>query len=146
MRFTSLLFLSALAACGGAIETNLLDGGADASSGPDGSPSDASTKDSPIVVDTGVPLTCDDLANELTQETPSAEACCATCDIVQCTAQVDGLCCPITVNNANTNAVQAYEATLQQFRAAHCAVNCPAIACAQQPSGMCDPSGSCSQQ
>jgi hypothetical protein len=110
--------------CGGAVATPLLDGGDDASDGADN---------------------CSQLLEQLASQEPTATQCCSTCNSLQCTAQVDGLCCPLTVSAAGSDAVKAYEATLTQIRSAHCPVNCPAIACTTKPTETCNPSGICQQ-
>jgi hypothetical protein len=115
-------------ACGGAVATPLVDGGG----------SDAANDSPP---------TCDQLFQQLTSETTAATSCCPTCKSLQCTAQVDGLCCPLTVSNATSDAVKTYEATLAQIKASHCAVNCPALACSTKPTMTCDAinGGTCRQ-
>ncbi len=137
----ALLAVSALA-CGGAIDTGLLDGGGDGSSGNDGSPQqDGGKPDSPT-------NTCDSLAAQIANAESAATACCPTCNVQQCTQQVDGMCCPLTVTDPNSAGVKTYEAALKAFTDAKCVANCPAIACSTKPSGMCMPmgsSGQCSQ-
>jgi hypothetical protein len=148
MRFSRLsiaLFTSLALACGGAVDTGLLDGGGDGGSQSDATSSDGATnKDSGNKNDASPP-TCDDLINELASQQTAAEQCCSTCDSLQCTEQVDGLCCPLSVDDENSDAVKAYEATLAQVKELKCAINCPAIACTQHPTGVCNQSGTCAQ-
>ena len=128
--------------CGGAIDTSLLDGGSDASTGKDAGGSDSAPGKYAAGPD------CQALYAQLQSEEPQAEQCCATCNSVQCTQQVDGLCCPLTVNNGDSPAVKTYEATLKAFRDAGCSTACPAIACAAKPTGLClgnSQDGTCSQ-
>ncbi len=131
-----------LGACGGAIDTTLLDGGSgDGSSGNDGSQQDGGKSDSAT-------NTCDALAAQVANAESAATACCPTCNVQQCTQQVEGMCCPLTVTDPNSAGVKAYEAALKAFNDAHCVANCPAIACSTKPSYMCMPMGSggqCSQ-
>jgi hypothetical protein len=127
-----LLGLSLLMGCGGALSSPLLDGGTDGGGDASGDAADAG-------------VTCDQLFAQLATQETAATTCCAMCDIVQCTAQVDGLCCPLTVNEPNGDSVKAYEATLMELQSAHCAFNCPALACSTKPSGMCDQTGACKQ-
>ena len=139
----TLLFASCflLAACGGVID-NPFDAGTDGSPAKDGS----SGNDGSPATDGSAP-SCESLQAQLAAEEPAAEQCCATCDSLQCTVQVEGLCCPLTVSN-NTGAVQAYELTLAQFHAAGCVTNCPAIACATKATDNCvgtTQNGTCAQ-
>ncbi len=144
LKHFSFFGIAALVACGGAIDDGLLDGGGDGAS--DSASSDGSASDAPTGVDTGGGPSCDNLENDLASETNAAETCCPTCDSVQCTAQVDGLCCPLTVDVATSDAVKAYEATLAQIKALGCSVNCPALACSSKPTGKCLQNGTCAQQ
>ena len=134
----TLLFASCflVAACGGAID-NPFDAGTDGGPANDGSPG----KDGSPASDGGLgPPSCDQLGAKLAAEEPPAEACCATCDSLQCTVQVEGLCCPLTVN-PNSAGVTAYENTLVEFHAAGCVANCPAIACATKATDNCIANG-----
>lgn len=113
----------ALVGCGGTIVGGL-DGG-----GQDG----GGTQDAAV--------DCNALAAQLQAEEPAAEQCCATCNSIQCTTQVDGLCCPLTVNLASSDAVKTYEATLKAFNDAKCLHSCPALACSTKPSSVCNGTG-----
>lgn len=140
----TLLFASCflLAACGGVVD-NPFDAGTDGSPAKDGS----SGKDGSPATDGGGP-SCQALQAQLASEEPAAEQCCATCDSLQCTTQVPGLCCPLTVNSTDSPAVQQYETTLTAFHAAGCVTNCPAIACATKPTNNCvgtTQTGTCAQ-
>ncbi len=128
--------------CGGAIDTGLLDGGSDAGAGKDSGATDGAPGKDAAGPD------CQALYAELQSEEPQAEQCCATCNSIQCSQQVDGLCCPLTVDSADSPAVKTYEATLKAFRGAGCATACPALACATKPTGLClgnSQNGTCSQ-
>jgi hypothetical protein len=126
-----------LLACGGAIDTTLLDGG-DGGGNKDG----GGGKD-------GAAGTCDSLLAQLSSEEAAAIACCPTCNVQQCAVQVPGLCCPLSVTNADSNTVKTYEDTLQAIKDAHCDVACPALACSTNPSGQCTQqsaqTGTCAQ-
>jgi hypothetical protein len=132
-----------LAACGGATDTlgSADDGGAHADSGADAgkSPDGGGTgPDGGVGIDSGVD--CNALAASLTDLQAKAQACCATCDIVQCTASVQGLCCPVTVNSASAQTTLDFEAAVQQYHQ-DCPSECPAIACEKSPSGVCGAAG-----
>lgn len=142
MRFFAFALAISLTACGGAIDTNLLDGGlGDGSTSNDGT----TTTDSSPKNDGGGQPTCVDLVNQLNTEQTAAEQCCPTCNSLQCTQQVDGLCCPVTVNSSDAQAVKTYLDTLDQIKNLKCAVNCPAITCSTKPTGICMQGGTCQQ-
>jgi len=155
MRSLLVMLLSAvslgLGACGGATDT--LGGGStgdsgtseggDASSshdggggGPDGSPG----SDGSPGVDGGVD--CNALLSQLNALQAKAQACCAQCDIVQCTAAVAGLCCDVSVSSATSQTTTDFETALTQYKQA-CPSECPAISCPKAPSGICGASGEC---
>lgn len=123
-----------LCACGGAIDTTLLDGG-DGGGQKDAQPDVGQTS-------------CDALYQQIQADEAAATQCCPTCNVMQCTQQVEGVCCPLTVNSGDSPAVKAYESALQAFKDAHCVAACPAIACSTQPSDKCmqtGTSGTCAQ-
>jgi hypothetical protein len=141
MKYLACALTVFLGACGGAIDTNLLDGGDGGGGGNDGSQQDGTTSDAPA-------NTCDALAAQIANAEAAATECCPTCNVQQCTQQVAGLCCPLTVTNPDSAAVKSYEAALKAYNDAKCVANCPAIACSTKPSGMCmqtGSSGQCSQ-
>lgn len=120
--------------CGGVIGDPLGDGGGtDGTTGNDAQPgSDAGPS-------------CTKLLADLETARLAAIQCCPTCNIVQCVTQIDGLCCPVTVTSADTDASKAYEKALAAVKNAGCMVNCPAIACSTQPSNDCQNDGTCRQ-
>lgn len=136
LRFSAVGLFLLLTGCGGIVDSPLLDGG------PDGAPADGGA-DAVSTPDSG--QTCDSLLNQLATEATSAVQCCATCNIAQCTVQVEGLCCPLTVDSQSSAAVMAYEATLAEIKASHCIVSCPGIACSTKPSDVCSQGDSCMQ-
>jgi hypothetical protein len=152
MRFLSTLRLAlfasslALAACGGSTEIipgGSPDAGPTGDAGQDSAPSSdggSPQPDSGIGIDSG--LDCDAQLAALNALQAKAQACCATCDIVQCYSAVPGMCCAITVNEPASPATQAFEAALKQYQAA-CPYGCPAIACPKAPTGICGASGEC---
>jgi len=85
---------------------------------------------------------CNALLAQLDTLQAKAQQCCPNCNIVQCTGMATGLCCPITVNMATSQAAKDFEAARVAYEAA-CPSECPAIACLKVPSGVCDPSGVC---
>ena len=120
--------------CGGALSSPLLDGGTDGGGDASGDAADAG-------------VTCDQLFAQLATQETAATTCCAMCDIVQCAAQVDGLCCPLTVNEPNGDSVKAYSR-----RRSHGAPVGPLRVqllrpwrVSTKPSGMCDQTGACKQ-
>jgi hypothetical protein len=72
---------------------------------------------------------------------PAARACCVACQIVQCNMTAMGECCPISVDNPNSTAVQAYEKALSTYKD-QCHPACPQASCPMAPTDMCDPSTS----
>jgi hypothetical protein len=129
LRFSVCLFLCA---CGGVID------GPGSDSGLTDTSSDAASKSDGAV-------DCTALTNQLAGQEPNAIQCCSTCNIVQCSYQVPGLCCPLSVTSATSDAVKIYEATLAQIQKAGCLVSCPAIACSTKPSGVCSQTNICAQ-
>ena len=128
-----------LIACGGATTTPLLDGG-----GTDGGPaSDAHADVNPPGQDGGPD--CTKLLADLDQKQQAATQCCLTCNSLQCTQQIDGLCCPVTVTSGDSLASKDYLAALKAVKDANCQVNCPAIACSTKPTDVCMQNGSCAQ-
>ncbi len=132
MKYLAFALTLSLSACGGAIDTTLLDGGDGGGSGKDGQ-SDSPGTD------------CNALAAQIQNAEAAATECCPTCNVQQCTQQVDGLCCPLTVTSGDSAAVKSYEAALKAFNDAKCLASCPAFACATKPSGNCMQSGSSGQ-
>ncbi len=140
MKSLSCALALVLCACGGAIDTTLLDGGDGGGGG--GNDGGGGQKDGQPQAD------CNALYQQVQSLEAAATACCPTCNVMQCTQQVDGLCCPLTVDNPDSSDVKAYESALKAFRDANCSTACPAIACATKPSGQCMQSGnngSCAQ-
>ena len=137
MRFF-LLACAAMLACGGAQSSPLFDGGSgDAASGTDAS--DAGTPSA----DAADPCTA--LLADLEVKRQATIQCCLTCGTLQCTQQIDGLCCPLTVTSSDSLASKDYLTALKAVRDAQCAVNCPNLACSQKPTDVCDKNGNCTQ-
>jgi hypothetical protein len=138
--------LAGLPACGGStsiIQGESPDTGATGDAGQDAAPvpdGGGSQPDTGTGVDSGPD--CDALLIELNALQAKAQACCATCDIVQCYSAVPGMCCDISVTEPTSPATQAFEAALTQYKQA-CPYGCPAIACQKAPSGVCGASGKC---
>ncbi len=134
-----------LVACGGStaiVQSNPDAGstdaaGEDAASFPD---SGGTHPDAGPGVDSGPD--CNAMLTELNALQAKAQACCATCDLVQCIAAVPGMCCDLSVTEATGPATQAFEAALTQYKQA-CPYGCPAIACQKAPSGICGATGEC---
>jgi hypothetical protein len=137
-----------LVACGGATGTlpgSDPDSGGREDAGEDATPSPTYDAGEPLPdsgggTDSGPD--CDALLTQLNALQAKAQACCAQCDIVQCYTAVPGMCCPISVTEANGPTTQAFEAALTQYQQV-CPYGCPAIACQQAPSGICGASGEC---
>jgi hypothetical protein len=143
--FVTPVALAGLVACGGS--TSIIQGNADAGSSDDAGQDAAPASDSGgPQTDTGTGVDsgpdCDALLAELHALQLKAQACCATCDIVQCYTAVPGMCCEITVTEATSPATQAFEAALTEYQKA-CPFGCPAIACPKAPTGICGASGEC---
>ena len=130
-----------VAACGGAEGTPLFDGGGN---GDDATASDAQSTDAQPKKDSGPD--CQVLLADLEQKRQAAVQCCLTCGSLQCTQQIEGLCCPLTVTSGDSLASKAYENALQAIKDANCVINCPAVTCSTKPSLLCEQSGSCAQQ
>jgi len=140
-----LLFSVPLATgCGGATDTlggGGGDGGSEGGAGGEGGHVDGGKADSGGAgPDGGSGTDCTALYAQVNELQAAAQACCATCDIVQCTVSVNGLCCPVSVNSAGSSATQAFVAAVQQYQAA-CVSMCGAFSCPKAPSGICGGSG-----
>ena len=140
------LFALLVAACGGAGGTPLLEGGA----GDDATTTDAqpgndaqSGNDAQPGKDAGP--NCQALFADLEQKRQAAVQCCLTCGTLQCTQQIEGLCCPLTVTSGDSLASKAYENALQAAKDANCQINCPPNTCSSKPSNLCQQTGSCLQ-
>jgi hypothetical protein len=127
-----------VAACGGTSVAIPDDAGApgvydSATEGGDGGASgrDATSADAPGA------SSCDDLYAQIAQQKADAQTCCPTCKSIQCSAVVQDLCCPISVQAAKADQLTAL---IQQFNAA-CHHACPAIPC-PRVSMQCDPNTS----
>jgi len=143
MKCLSCILASAAVACGGVTTGPILDdGGSDATTDGPGSGGDSGTDAQPPA-DAGPD--CNKLLADLEAKREAAVQCCATCDSLQCGTQVDGLCCPVTVTSATSQATKDYLAALAAVRTAQCSVNCPNIACSSQPSSVCQQDGTCKQ-
>ena len=132
-------------ACGGAEGTPLLEGGSgdDATSTNDAQSSDAQTNDVQPGKDGGP--NCQALLADLETKRQAAVQCCLTCGTLQCTQQIEGLCCPLTVTSGDSLASKAYENALQAVKNANCVINCPPNTCSSKPTNVCQATGSCLQ-
>ena len=133
-----LSFALALVACGGATTTPLLDGGEG-----DDATTDSGQSDAQPGKDGGSP--CAQLFADLEEKRTAAVQCCSTCGTLQCTQQIEGLCCPLTVTSGDSLSAKAYENALQAVKNANCTINCPPVTCSTKPSNICQTSGSCVQ-
>jgi hypothetical protein len=136
-------------ACGG---VTTLPAGDDAGSGTDaagsgadaapdsGAGNDSGSGDDGPSSDAGVD--CPTMSTQLEQLEEQAAKCCPTCDLVQCTVSLPGVCCSISVNSANSQASKDYEALLKVFLQ-QCHPECPAILCPKSPSFSCGATGEC---
>lgn len=132
---------AALAACGGVTTSPLLDGGGG---------NDATTKDGGGGPPDATPgpeagPDCTKLLADLQTKQQAAIQCCLTCGSLQCTQQIEGLCCPLTVTSNDSLASKDYLAALKAVKDANCQVNCPALACSQKPTDICGTNGTCNQ-
>jgi len=139
MRTTWLLAAAFCVGCGGAIDTGLLDGGGGGGGdggggGKDGGGGGGDAADK-----------CAQLLAQAEQARLAAIECCPTCNVQQCSQQVDGLCCKVTVTNPDSTAVKTYLDALKAVQDAKCQVPCPAIACPVDPTNVCQQNGSCAQ-
>jgi hypothetical protein len=108
-----LFLLFFVVGCGGLVGPGL-DGGGDAKS------NDAVADAAPDAVD------CNQRLAELSAAAAMAAQCCATCNVAQCTQQLDGICCGLTVNDKSSTASAAYLNKLAAVRAAGCGPHsCP---------------------
>jgi len=137
------LFASLLVACGGAGGTPLLEGGADDATTNDAQASDAQGNDAQPNKDAGPD--CQQLLADLEAKRQDAVQCCQTCGSLQCTQQIEGLCCPLTVTSGDSLAAKAYESALQAVKDAKCVISCPPVTCSTKPTLFCQQSGSCMQ-
>src|SRR5258706_1977075 len=97
------LLFALLAACGG-VDSPLLDGGTES----DGADSASDAQDN-----------CPQLLASLDAKQATAIQCCTTCNSLQCTQQIEGLCCPLTVTSADSLSAKDYLAALKAVRDAH---------------------------
>jgi hypothetical protein len=139
-----LSFALALVACGGATGTPLLDSGdGDDATTDSGQTNDGQSGDAQPGKDGG--SQCTQLFADLEEKRTAAVQCCLTCGTLQCTQQIEGLCCPLTVTSGDSLSAKAYENALQAVKDAKCPVNCPPVTCSAKPSNVCQTTGSCAQ-
>ncbi len=117
------------------MSTGLLDGGSGTDGGGNGDAGNGGD----------AAASCAQLLSKLDQARQAAIQCCPTCNVSQCTQQVDGLCCKLTVTSQDSQAVQTYLAALKAVQDANCQVACPAVPCPAGPSNVCGPSSTCVQ-
>lgn len=123
------------------------------------SPPPADAGSDPLAVDAGHPETgapppdsgapadgggpCDHL-KELVDQASALARSCDQRAAAPCSAAVDGLCCPVTVDAANNAAVNDFQQAVKNYKA-RCMPNCTKILCgvSPPPSNQCDTSGAC---
>jgi len=75
---------------------------------------------------------------EVTMKQESAQTCLPEADPkTQCQDIIEGLCCPIGVNNMNSPEVIAYLEALKAFQENGCIATCPPIPCPSMPQANC---------
>ncbi len=75
---------------------------------------------------------CDALMRDVERKLEAAKSCCPFCDSIQCTAVVEGTCCPSVVGYADSAETKEYLGALDRlFDHPSCAVACPEIPCAE---------------
>jgi len=80
---------------------------------------------------------CNALRNEVLTKLAQAQICCPYCDALQCTAIVEGMCCPVLVNS-NGQQTQSYLAALKKLlQTPGCAPICPDVLCREPQIGNC---------
>jgi hypothetical protein len=88
---------------------------------------------------------CAQLFADLEEKRKAAVQCCLTCGTLQCTQQIEGLCCPLTVTSGDSLSAKDYKNALDALKNANCVINCPPNACSTKPSNICQTTGSCVQ-
>lgn len=92
---------------------------------------------------------CNDVLEAVNAALADAKVCNPLVDVEQCTQVLDGPCCPVAVNPANTAAVQAFQDALIDFQNGSCEALCPDVVCIDEPVGSCQGNsemGSCTEQ
>lgn len=83
---------------------------------------------------------CEALARDVDRRLEDARRCCPECDSIQCTAVVEGSCCPVVVGHAGTAETTEYLEALDRLRNhPRCAIACPEIPCPQPRLYRCVP-------
>ncbi len=84
------------------------------------------------------PVYCEKLANDITVSQEASQTCNPEIPKGQsCKDIIEGLCCPIAVNDLNTPEVQAYLAALKEYQQAGCVADCPPDPCPSMPGVTC---------
>ena len=99
------------------------------------------TPDSGAPADGGGP--CDHL-KELVDQASTLARSCDLRAAAPCSAAVDGLCCPVTVDAANNAAVNDFQQAVKNYKA-RCMPDCTRLFCGANPppSNQCDTTGAC---
>jgi hypothetical protein len=148
MRVASLLGISAVslsvgvgvgAGCGG----NAFSTGSDAGGADSGKDSGAGGGEAGRDGAADAAVDCNALLLALNEDRDRARACCAACQLAQCTQTARDLCCPISVDDATSPSVVAFEAALTAYIQACGAGECPAGLCPKAPSDICGSTARC---
>lgn len=86
----------------------------------------------------GNPMACEPLLMEVTVKQEIATSCNPEIgDGIECTDTIEGLCCPIAVNDLNSPEVIAYLEALKQYQQNGCMPMCPPDPCPSMPKADC---------
>jgi hypothetical protein len=84
---------------------------------------------------------CDMMEAMVNQLAAAAEACCPNCGQPQCTAAVQGVCCPVTISSTTSqDAINNFETAVTAFQS-QCSPKCSSKVCPPTPSKICIGSG-----
>ena len=86
---------------------------------------------------------CAAIEAQLDQAAAAASTCCPTCNIVQCTNELPGVCCPLAVSLTSSPEATTYLKALDAFKSSGCSIFCPSGCPAQQH--LCEANGACAQ-
>jgi len=79
-------------------------------------------------------LSCDEMKAQVEKLMAAAQSCNPMSSTVQCQQQVESICCPVFVNDANSQTTRDYLAALAPYKKM-CPTPCPLIACGTK--GVC---------
>jgi hypothetical protein len=85
----------------------------------------------------GNPMVCGPLELEVVKAQETAQSCNPEIGGPQCQNMIEGLCCPISVENANSPEVLAYLEALKKYLEAGCNPMCPPDPCPVNPTPDC---------